>query len=276
MLGRDINLSFAPLMLPLIPKHPIIPGESRLFCELPEGLGCSLGRQLLDTSVFGLVTASGLGGHARGYHLCVSTKWSVLLPLLFWWFSVGRCLHCRGGPCWRDEAAVMTTHRGRRSSLKPPLLLILCLHAMFCFCPSVPALLLSHTRTHTLPTNFSHHVASLPPCTPADTYTQAVPSASSSWSLPSDTLLSNVAWWCHRQDQDALCSICRRGSPFILYYVVMIGPDRGPPNCWVRGTEGPGPGRGQGEGDWEGDGLVRSPRLQTGTTAHQRSLSLSL
>lgn len=81
---RDINLSFALLMSPLIPQHPLIPGESHLFCELPEGLGCSWGGQLVDISAFGSVRARGLGGRVRGYHLYVSTKWSVLLPLLFW------------------------------------------------------------------------------------------------------------------------------------------------------------------------------------------------
>lgn len=44
-------------MRPLMPQHPIIPGESCLFCVLPKGLGSSLGSQLLDTSVFGLVEA---------------------------------------------------------------------------------------------------------------------------------------------------------------------------------------------------------------------------
>lgn len=68
-LRSDINLSFAPLMLP---KHPIIPGESRLFCGLPEGLGGSLGSQLLDTSVFGLVKAWGFGGAVWGDIIFVS------------------------------------------------------------------------------------------------------------------------------------------------------------------------------------------------------------
>lgn len=79
-LGRDINLSFAPLMLPLIPKHPIIPGESYLFCMLPEALIWSLGRQLLVTSAFGWLEARGavwgdvisvsLPNGASSFHSC--------------------------------------------------------------------------------------------------------------------------------------------------------------------------------------------------------------
>lgn len=33
------------------------------------------------------------------------------------------------------------------------------------------------------------------------------------------------------------------GQPFILYYVAVMRRDRGPPNCWVRGTEGPKTGQ---------------------------------
>lgn len=83
--------------------HPL---GKRPFCVLPEGLCCSVGSQLLDTSYM-----DGWGGHVRGYHLCVSTKWSVLPPLLVWWFSVGRCFYCGGGPCWWDEAAGTKTHK---------------------------------------------------------------------------------------------------------------------------------------------------------------------
>lgn len=81
------------------------PWGKRSFLSAPWRLCCSVGSQLLDTSC-----VYGWGGHVRGYHLCVSTKWSVLLPLLVWWFSVGRCFYCGGGPCWWDEAAVTKTH----------------------------------------------------------------------------------------------------------------------------------------------------------------------
>ena len=166
-------------------------------------------------------------------------------------FSVGRCLYCGGDPCWRDEAAVMTTHRHKRSSSRPPPLspphsvsacYVLLLSISACFT-------LRHTHTH-FPLILALTPASLPLHTLANTYTQAVPPTLPPWcpSLPSTTLLSNVAWWCHWQVQDAPCSICLRGRAFILHYVAVMGPDRGPPDCWVRGTEGPRPGTGGGKG----------------------------
>lgn len=39
-----------------------------------------------------------------------------------------------------------------------------------------------------------------------------------------------------------LRSVCRRGQPFVWYYVGVMEPDSLLPNCWVRGTEGPGSG----------------------------------
>lgn len=99
-----------------------------------------------------------------------------------------------------------------------------------------------HSHRHTLPSTY----------VPQTCLTSSILSSSSLqlllWWCPSSPLLFNVAWWCHHQDQDALCSICRRGRPFILYYVALIGPDRAPPNCWVRGNEGPSPGQGRAEG----------------------------
>lgn len=103
----------------------------------------------------------------RGYHLrlCVFEAIECFFSLRF---SVGRCLYCG-----RDEAAVMTTNRHKCSSFYPPhpsvLVLPLCLHATFCFCPSVPASLSSHT--HTLPSNFNPRAC----ITSSHQHSQAVP-----------------------------------------------------------------------------------------------------
>lgn len=232
-------------MLPLIPKHPIIPGESRLFCVSPEGLGCSLGSQLLDTLEFGLLMAWGLvGGAMWGDIIFVSlpngaSSFYSRVGDSQW---VAASIVVRG-PCWRDKATVMTTFIFQAPTISSPK----CVY-MLCFV-FVHWCLLYSRLTHTLfPLNLALAPASLSLCTPTNTYTQGIPSALPSWcpSLPSAKLLSNVAWWCHRQDQDAIRSICHRGRPFILYYVAMMGLDRGPPNCWVRGTAGPQPGRGWG------------------------------
>lgn len=263
-LRSDINLSFAPLMLP---KHPIIPGESRLFCGLPEGLGGSLGSQLLDTSVFGLVKAWGFGGPCEGISsLCLhqmerppSTPvlgiLSGSLPLL--WKGPVLTRRFSSNDDSQRQTFIFKTPPPHPS---PPLLLLLivCLHAMFCFCPSVPALLLS-TQTHTLILVLMP--ASLPLRTPTHKLCPPPLPHPHRPRSPSATLLSNVAWWCHGQDQDALSSICHRGRPFILYYVVVMGPDRDLLNCWVRGTEGPRLGRVGGVGGG-GNELVHSLWLQ--------------
>lgn len=179
----------------------------------------------------------------------------LLLPLLFLWFSLGRCLvSSTQAPFSTLEAAVMTTTHGHKCSYSAPP--NLCLHAMFCFCPSVSPLLLSLSQTHTH-TNFRLAPASLP-------LYILCPSASPSWCprLPCATLSSNVAWWCHRHNQDALRSICCRGRPLILYYVAVMGPDRGLPNCCVTGAEGLK--RGWEWGECESDGsLFIAPKVPT-------------
>lgn len=139
------------------------------------------------------------------------------------------------------------------SSLKPPtphslLVLIVCLHATFCFCPSVHALL-SDTHTH-FPLILALTPASLPTHTPTKHVHTSWPLH---FALPMSKftlrhMLSNVVRWCCRQDQEALHSICRRGQSFILYYVVVMGPDRGPPKLLSKGNWGSETGRGRGVG----------------------------
>lgn len=250
-------------MLPIIPKHPIIPGESHLFCTLPEGLGCSLGSQLLDTS------ACGLGGGGWGVGIISGF---VSLPngassfqSCFWWFPVGRWLYCGRGPVltWRgsdnDDPWIQASPTHSASACY-----VLFLSISACFT------LVTDTETHTyFPVILALMPASLPLYKHIHTSCPLRFTLPISKFSPSDTLLSNVAWWCHKQDQDALCSICRRGRPFILYYVAVMGPDRGPPNCWVRGTKGPRQGGGQ-----EGICGVHWS-FRTGIATSQRSLSWS-
>lgn len=72
------------------PSIPSSQGKAPLFSPLPEGPLGGLGNQLLETLGVWVGGGPGLwwgvGGPSRfegGYHLCLSTKWSVLLPLLF-------------------------------------------------------------------------------------------------------------------------------------------------------------------------------------------------
>lgn len=153
----------------LIPQHPIIPGESLSFlCAPPRGwavawvVSCQM-PQCLDWG-----RLEGLVGGEEGIIF-------VFLPngASCFHFSVGRCLHCGGGPrCGNED----------------------CVSACYVFVFAHQGLRRSNFGPHACLTSSTHSAT--------NTYTQAVPS------LPSAALLSNAAWWCPGPGQDALRSPC--------------------------------------------------------------------
>lgn len=135
---------------------PSIPSSQGRAPPSPEWLGLSAVRYLSAWVGESLRLGCEVeGGHVRGYHLCVFTKWSVLLAPLFWWFSVGRCSYCGEGPTLTERFSGNDELQSQPFIYKTPPHPILhseCLHAMFCVCSSVPPLLLSsHTETHFSP-----------------------------------------------------------------------------------------------------------------------------
>lgn len=131
------------------------------------------------------------------------------------------------GPHWRKDSAVMMSRRAKHLFIRhPPTPFSTQSVCMLCFVFVHPCLLCSCHHTQKL-------ILALMPAS-----TSSARSSKLSPRLPSATLLSSVAWWCHGHDQYSLSSICRRGRPFSAHYVALMRADSDLLSRWLEGDWG--------------------------------------